>query len=67
MHKPITALMLLGASPLAGAHALPGDTPLARQLEHVLSASHHVMTPIILLTLLGIVFAAARAWSKRKS
>jgi hypothetical protein len=67
MSKPITTLMLLGASPLAGAHALPGDTPLARQLEHVLSAPHHVMGLIILLLALGVVIAVAKAWWYRRS
>lgn len=66
MWKLLTILMLSGAGQLAAAHALPGDTPLARQMEHVLSAPHHVMTLVILLIALGLVIAVARARSNRR-
>jgi hypothetical protein len=65
MRKLLTLPVLLGISNLAGAHALPGDTPLARQLEHVLTAPHHVATLVLLLIALGLAIAVAKSWSSR--
>jgi hypothetical protein len=39
---------------------------LVRQLEHTVSASHHVSDLVLILLVLGLLIAVAKAWSDRK-
>ena len=65
MWKAISTLCLAAACSSAGAHTLPGDATLARQLTHQLSSTHHLTGVLLLLAAAGFLLLAARAWCRR--